>query len=245
MTNDLHCYGRTGDQSSALAAIIAAGSTARQIAGRSHNCVTGNYLSTKMACAFPVESRGEEAVLLLADALESITAFRAQAVRVCFLHEGKPCTAYPDLAVQRLDNSVELWETKPQGQASGKLVRRLRSLWLALNNVGIPYRVRQPHWALRQPIRTNALLVRRYANTRIGHIPAEDIHKHLLSSGTTPLGNIKVAFKASLPEILALAAKGQIALDIGTAPLGEKTPVRHASPGATSGCFTNLINKEI
>lgn len=244
MTNEIHCYGQAGKQCSALVTIIEAGSVARQITGRSHRCVTGNYMSSKMACTFPMESRGEEAVLLLADVLESVAAFRAQAVKVRFLHDGKLCTAYPDLAVQRLDGSVELWETKPHGPVSDALARRLRSLRLALNGVGIPYRIRQPHWAQRQPIRANALLVRRYTSTGSRHIPAEEVHQYLLLNGTTLLGNLKAAFKASLQEILALAAKGQIGLDIGSAPIGECTPVRLASPGATSGCFTNISNEE-
>ena len=215
---------------------VALGGPARQSASRSHSAVVGMFPSLKMGTTFPFESSVEADVLVLADVLEAVRLFRPQTLRVIFSYQGRLCTAYPDIAIIRDDGQPELWECKPDRVLSDEKFARLHALREALHVAGIPYRIRQPGWCGRTPLASNAALIRRYA-----HLPLPyglfGMALGIVRSGPTTLGALGREARATMPMLLSLAARGVLAVDIGSLPLGEDTPVRQPLPGATSGAF--------
>ena len=222
---------------------VALGGSARRSASRSYSAVVGMFPSLKMGTTFPVESSVEADVLVLADVLESVRVFRPQALRVLFPYQGRLRTAYPDIAIIRDDGQPELWECKPDRVLSDERFARLQALRRALHAVGISYRVRQPGWSHREPLASNAALIRRYANQPLPYgLPGMALG--IMRSGPTTLGAIGREAKATMPMLLSLAARGVIALDIGSLALGEDTVVRQPLPGASSGAFDGTVTME-
>ena len=215
---------------------VALGRFARRTVSRSHCTVVGMFPSSKMRATFPVESSVEADVLVLADVLESVRLFLPQALRVVFPFQGRLRIAYPDIAIIRDDGEPEFWECKPDGVLGDERFARLLALRGALHAVGIPYRVRQPGWCRREPLASNAAMIRRHAEHDVPHRMV-GLASRAGGSGPTTLGALGRKLKATMPVLLTLAAGGIIAVDIGDAPLGEDTLVRQPSPGATSGAF--------
>ena len=220
----------------AVVGAVALGRFARRTASRSHCAVVGMFPSSKMRATFPMESSVEAGVLVLADVLESVRRFQPQALRVVFPYQGRLRIAYPDIAIIRDDGEPEFWECKPDGVLSEQKFARLLALRAALHAVGIPYRVRQPGWCRREPLASNAALIRRHATDDVPR-RAVRMASRAVRSGPTTLGALGRKIKATMPVMLTLAAGGIIAVDIGDAPLGEDTLVREPLPGTTSGAF--------
>ncbi len=224
----------------AVVGAVALGRFARRAASRSHCAVVGMFPSSKMRATFPMESSVEAGVLVLADVLESVRVFRPQALRVVFPYQGRPRTAYPDIAIIRDDGQPELWECKPDRVLSDERFARLLALRRALHAVGISYRVRQPGWSRREPLASNAALIRRYANQPLPY-GLLGMALGIVRLGPTTLGALGREAGATMPMLLSLAARGVIAVDIGSLPLGEDTVVRQPLPGASSGAFDGTV----
>lgn len=221
---------------SVIASAVAGRTFVRRVAARSREAVVGQFPSFKMGSTFPAESDCEAGILMLADVHEDVRAFRPQALRVSYRHGGRTVSACPDIAVVRTDGYPELWECKPNRGVGRAAFHRLRDLHDALQAVGIRYRVRQPFKVLREPRRRNATLLWRHADCHLPDglaVQAEDA----VQTGVPTLGMLASRTGASFPMLLALAARGHIAVDIGLAPLGHGSLVRMPVPGATSGAF--------
>lgn len=215
---------------------VRSGGLARRGATRSRGAVIGTFPSFKMGTTFSNESSVEASVLVLADVLEEVLAFRPQALRVVFVHRGRPTSAYPDLAVLRVDGGCELWECKPDRGVGEETFERLVALRASLRAVGIPYLVRQPRWSRRAPWGRNAALIWRHADQVLPPTMPAAVEK-AVRCGTATLGALGQQAGATFPMLLALAARGTFAVDIGGAPLGAGSSIRQAAVGATSGAF--------
>ena len=224
----------------AVVGAVALGGSARRSASRSHSAVVGMFPSLKMGTTFPVESSVEADVLVLADVLESVRVFRPQALRVVFPYQRRLRIAYPDIAIIRDDGEPEFWECKPDCVLSDERFVRLLTLRRALHAVGIPYRVRQPGWSRREPLASNAALIRRYASQPLPY-GLFGLALGIVRSRPTTLGILGREAKATMPMLLSLAARGVIAVDIGSLPLGDDTVVRQPLPGASSGAFDGTV----
>ena len=209
---------------------------ARRGATRSYLSVVGQFPSAKMAATFPMESNVEASVLTLADVLEHVAAYRPQAVRVVFHHGDRCVVAYPDVAVIRTDGAVELWECKSNGRLREETVDRMKALKAALRAVGIGYVLRRPSWSRRAPLAGNAASIWRHADAPLSASAFADA-RAAVRSGVTTFGELGLRLGAPTTTLLALAARGAFAVDIGGAPLGADSLVREAIPGATSGAF--------
>lgn len=114
----------------------------RPAASRSRSALVGVVPSTKMGEAFPFESARERDAMHLLDALEDVAAFRPQALRAAYAHEGRQSVAFPDLLVLLRTGGVEAWEVKAAAALTPMVRARLRAVADALARQGIRYRVR-------------------------------------------------------------------------------------------------------
>ncbi|WP_338661250.1 hypothetical protein VQH23_13485 [Pararoseomonas sp. SCSIO 73927] len=236
-----HRSGTFADQSPAearatLRDAIRSRGTARTAASYSHGAITGSFPSNKMKAAFVVESRKEHRALLLADVAEWVLHFSVQAVQVRFLHKGKVCNAYPDVAIETVDGQLEMWECKANPALRAEVLDRLVSLHCALDEIDIHYRIRFPGWLLQEPRASNAQTIWRHAD----RIITESVGRAVLQSvgsGAETLGQISEQLDCPMTSLVALVGQGGLAADIHTAPLGPDTRVRAPRPGATSGGF--------
>ena len=220
----------------ALSAAILHGQFARRTASRSHAAICTSFSSRKMKHAFPTESSGEADALLHADVLEDVVAFLPQAVEVRFLHAARMRRAYPDLALLRLDGSVDLWEVKPERIGADRIAR-LGHLKAALNASGIQYEIRTPSWLRRYPQHHNATELHRLGDHPVPGPLQARIGQILACGGATTLGMLAAGTGAGIEILIAAAARGMFSVDVGTGVLGRSTMVRIARPGARSGAF--------
>ncbi len=224
------------DCAAVVSSAVERGRPTRTTATRSRHAVVGSFPSHKMRAAFATESSVEASVLMLADVLERVRAYRPQALRVRFMHEGRLRSAYPDLLLVRHDGVPEVWECKPNRGVTAVAFHRLISLRTALRAVGIDYRVQQPHWSRRAPLASNAALLWHHAATQVPDAAAAMV-SGAVDAGAAILSDLGRKCGVSLPMLLAMAARGVFAVDIGTMRLGAASPVRRVLPGATSGAF--------
>ena len=226
----------------ALSAAIVHGQFARRTASRSHVAICTSFSSRKMEHAFPTESSGEADAMLHADVLEDVVAFLPQAVEVRFLHAGRVRRAYPDLALLRLDGSVDLWEVKPERIGADR-IERLGHLKAALNASGIHYEISMPSWLRRYPQHHNASELHRLGDHPVPGPLQVGIGQILARGGATTLGDLAVGTGAGMEILIAAAARGMFSVDVGTGVLGRLSSVRVARPGARSGAFESTSRK--
>jgi len=226
----------------ALSAAIVHGRFARRTASRSHVAICTSFSSRKMQHAFPTESSGETDAMLHADVLEEVMAFSPQAVEVRFIHAGCVRRAFPDLALMRLDGSVDLWEVKPE-RIGAERIARLGHLKAALNASGIRYEIRTPSWLRRYPQYQNARELHRLGDHPVPGSLHAGIAQILAHGGTTTLGALAAGTGVGIEILIAAAARGMFSVDVGAGVLGRSTLVRAARPGARSGAFETTSRK--
>lgn len=222
--------------SAQLMQCLDSGSHARRAGTRSSVTTPCTFASSKMGECFEAESPGEAEAMLLAEVLEQVVAFRPQAVEVCFFEGVERRRAFPDLCVGMLDGSVELWEVKGRSVSSA-LVRRLGRLSAALRKVGVRYRVLTPYTLGHGSRLANAGAIHRLAFVGLTSSVTMAIERAVPMLDVATLGGLQAATGLRRSEILAAAAKGKVAVDIGGDPVGAATRVRPALPGARSGGF--------
>lgn len=213
---------------------IAMDGVARRTASVSHRAIINQFPSNKMKRRFAADSKSEAWALLLADVLERVRAFRPQAVAIQFGHEGRRCTAYPDVAVETTQGAVEFWECKGERKLGAEATARLKSLSRSLAEVGITYRIVRPDWSRREPRASNANRIWRLADHRL---EPEQVNAALcaLRGGVGTLGGLGQTTGAPRPHLLAIVAQGVFALDIASSPIGDHSTVRTIHQHATSG----------
>lgn len=223
---------------------IRRGDAARTMSSRSHRSVVGTFPSRKMHCAFRAESGLEWLAMLHCDVLESVVAFRPNAVEVRFEHDGRARTAYPDIAVLRRDGRPEFWEIKPASHPGAERLQRLRALARELSLVGIPYMVRQPHWLCREPALKNARAIHRHAGIAPPGCHLLNVARALSERGGTTLAGMAQALELRSADLLGFVARGMIALDIGAHPITGSTPIMLPLSNATSGAFDSTLSED-
>ncbi|WP_159994050.1 hypothetical protein [Roseomonas sp. 18066] len=207
---------------------------ARRTASVSHRAIVNQFPSNKMKRCFAADSKAEAWALLLADVLERVRAFRPQAVAIQFGHDGRRCTAYPDVAVETTQGDVEFWECKGDRKLGTEAAARLESLSQSLAEVGITYRIVRPDWSRREPRASNANRIWRLADYRL--VPEQvDAALDALRSGVSTLGGLGQATGAPRPHLLAIVAQGVFALNIASSPIGDHSTVRNIHQHGTSG----------
>ncbi|WBV42526.1 hypothetical protein [Pseudoroseomonas cervicalis] len=213
---------------------IARHGCARRTASASHRAIVNQFPSNKMKACFAAESKAEGLVLVLADVLEPVRAFRPQAIAIQFNHDGRKCTAYPDIAVETTRSQVEFWECKGDREMSAAANARLKSLGRILGAVGITYRIVRPDWSRREPRASNANSIWRLADYPL--LPEQvSVTLDALRDGAATLGELGRLTGVPRPHLLAIVAHGVFALNITSSPIGDHSAVRNIHRHATSG----------
>lgn len=215
---------------------VAYGSGARRTARRSASSTTATVVSNKMSEAFAAESGHEAEALLLADVAEGVAAFRPQPVAVRYWNGDRMANAFPDIGIVLLGGGVELWEVKPE-RRDDDLVRRLGHLASALRGHGITYRVRTPRWLRHGSRLANARLLHRQGDRPVAAWLPPAIAETLASPGTGTVGALRTTLGIDPEVVCAAAARGALAIDIGSGPLSDATTVRVPRRGARSGAY--------
>lgn len=223
-----------------LASRIAQGDlAARSVATYSARTTPMTVASHKMNRALRAESPAEANAIQLADVLENILAFCPQPVEVRY-HDGKRFRrAYPDLGLVMLDGSVRFWEVKDD-IASAELVQRLGRLSAALQRNAVGYRVVTSRWLASAPRMANVRELRRNRDWPFGGHTRASISAVLDQLASPTLGALQEKLCLTRPEILAAAAQGVVAVDIGLMEFGSRSSVRAALSGARSGGFIEM-----
>lgn len=213
---------------------IAMHGTARRTASASHRAIVNQFPSNKMKACFAADSKSEASVLVLADVLEPVRAFRPQAVAIQFDHDGRRCTAYPDIAVETTRGQVEFWECKGDRELSAAADARLKSVGRALGAAGITYRIVRPDWSRREPRASNANRIWRLADYPL--VPEQvRVTLDALRDGAATFGELGRLTGVARPHLLAIVAHGVFALNIASSPIGNHSSVRNIHQHATSG----------
>lgn len=219
-------------------AAIRGGDSARQPAKRSASSTPTTLVSYKMGEVFATDCGGEADVLMLADILEEVAAFRPQAVAVRYFDGRRIARAFPDIALRMIDGSIEFWEIKPE-RHDAETIERLCILASTMRAAGLRYRVRTPRWFRRNPQLTNARLLYRQADRPITDRLAADIEAAIDRQGCRTLGALRGALGIGMYVLHGAAARGLFAIDIATERLNDATSIRKALRGACSGGYEN------
>lgn len=223
---------------------IRRGDAARTISSRSHRSTVGSFPSGKMNREFRAESGLEWLAMLHCDVLESVVAFRPNAVAVQFEYEGGTRMAYPDIAVLRRDGRPEFWEIKPTGCPGAERLQRLRALSRGLGQIGVPYMVRQPHWLCREPALKNARAIHRHAGVQPSSSHSLTVARLLSERGSITLTEMAQVLQLRSADLLGFVARGMIALDIGAQPITANTIIMSPLSNATSGAFDSTLSED-
>ena len=82
------------------------------------NYKQGFYPSEKMGTKFKYRSSYEETVYQCLDQWNEVIGFSAEPFKIPYLYKGKAHKYIPDIRVNFVNGSVEVWEIKPEGQNS-------------------------------------------------------------------------------------------------------------------------------
>ena len=115
---------------------------ARKVVSRSKARSTTKYPSWKMARMTQCESSYELFAHRLLDANPAVRSFAEQPLTIRYILDGVERRHYPDILVQLVDGSQELWEVKSKKNAAEPETQaRTRFLQAALPDHGFAYRI--------------------------------------------------------------------------------------------------------
>lgn len=146
---------------------------ARRVVSRSRARPTGKYPSWKMRRMLQWESVAELNAMRLLDADPAVRAYAEQPCVIKYRLNGEEHRHYPDLLIHRHRGQKELWEVKPEKEASQDTVAaRTAFLDGVLPNHGYAYRIVHSEDLRREPRLSNILLILQW-----GRAPLEAVER--------------------------------------------------------------------